>query len=364
MCDLVVLGCGTAGVACLRELARDPLSRRLRSVTLVDRARIREANAITCPPYAGHEGCPKSERLSELAAGWLGGDARLTWLLASVESLPWRQLIAGAGAGSGTSGSKEEKAGLGTPHWMERLGGPSNEGFGQPHYVVDRPGERKTNPAEQGLFSSVPNPAFSSGGAMIALIGLDDWDSRLCAIEDLRRVASEAPAGARLAGALAIQVGLERGQAQVSVFGPLWDDPCPACGLSVLPRKEPCVALDGEGRLLRGDLQREARAAALLVREIVADCLTAGTISPQWVNTKTNLWAAEGAEDFQRLTHRGRRCPSCLGPHSPNTPLRWDVPSPAGAARDATAGHRARAAPILRPPQDGARAVSPGVPSG
>ena len=253
---LAIVGCGTAGVACVRELTQAPTAPRIGSFTLVDRSDIREVNANTCPEYAGHAGRPKSLRLAELAAQWLGRKVPIRWLRASVEALPWQQLIASTGA----------------------------EGH-------------------RGV------------GPMIAVAGLDDWESRLCLIEELRRAAP-------LAGRpiVAIQCGLDRNEAQVSVFGMVWSDPCPACGLNVLPETEPCTG--------RGDLQREARAAAALVSEIVAAFLSGPGASQAWLNTKTNLVVAkDGGDGFRRLTHFGRRQPGCLGPHSPNGPLRWDPAS-------------------------------------
>ncbi len=263
---LAIFGCGTVGVACTRELAQAPTAACIGALTAVDRADIREVNAITCPEYAGHPGRPKSLRLAELAAGWLGRKVPTRWLKASVEALPWPQVIASTGA----------------------------EGH-------------------RGV------------GPMIAVAGLDDWEARVTLIEELRRAAP-------LAGRpiVAIQCGLDRGQAQVAVFGMAWSDPCPACGLNVLPETEPCTSLDPQGLLARGDLQREARAAAAIVSEIVAALLDGPGASQAWLNTKTNLVAAQdGGGDFRRLTHFARHQPGCLGPHSANGPLRWDLRSSA-----------------------------------
>lgn len=270
---LAVIGCGTVGVAVTRELTHAPTAPGIGCLTLVDGADIREVNAITCPEYAGHAGRPKSLRLAELGAEWLQRNLPIRWLRAKVEALPWEQVIASPSAG-------------------------------------DR------------------------GTLTVVIIGLDDWDSRLIVVEELRRFAP-------LAGGpvLAIQCGLDRDQAQVAVFGTSWDDPCPACGLSLLPSTEPCVALDAEGRLLRGALRREAHAAAALVAEIVAACLNGPHGLQAWVNTKTSLLAKPpGSDTFLRSTHLGRHQPLCLGPHSPNGPLRWDPASV--ALRRAGAGRK------------------------
>lgn len=151
----------------------------------------------------------------------------------------------------------------------------------------------------------------------IVLVGLDRWASRLAVAEDLRRHCG--------CGRTAmIQVGLDRGQAGVAVFGCRFADPCPACGLGTLPESEPCVVLGANNQLLRGNLHSEAAAAADVVRQVVADIL-AGRAGG-WVNTKTNLVAAQppGGGRYRRFTRRRRRVAGCLGPHSPATPIRWD----------------------------------------
>lgn len=261
---LLVAGCGTVGLACTSELAKTDSAPGIASLTLVDRCDIREPNAITCPPYAGHVGRPKSQRLAELASEWLPRSAPIRWLRASVETMPWPQLLASLG----------------------------------------------------------------DGAPLIAVAGLDDWDSRVTLVADLRRAAAEATMHAAI-----IQCGLDRGQAQVAVFSADWSDPCPACGLNVLPEPDACVAYDAAGQLLRGDLQREARAAAQLVAEIVADLLRPSAAGRGWTNTKTNLTAeAGGANGFRRFTHTARRQPGCLGPHSPVGPLRWGREKAAAAS--------------------------------
>ena len=153
-------------------------------------------------------------------------------------------------------------------------------------------------------------------GMRVAIIGLDDWQARLTVIEGLRVVASEGGGDA-----LVIQVGLDKDQAGVCVFGCEWNDPCPACGLPTLPANEPCVVQDPERRLLRGNLQREAQAAAALVCQIIAEHCNAAGSSP-WTNTKTNLIAVRpGVTEFRHFRRARMRMSSCLGPHSAQGPI-------------------------------------------
>ena len=51
--SLIVVGCGTANLACVRALAHSPVGEALDEVSLIDPASIREHNAVTCPEYAG-----------------------------------------------------------------------------------------------------------------------------------------------------------------------------------------------------------------------------------------------------------------------------------------------------------------------
>ncbi len=68
--SLLAVGCGTANLACVRALASSAAAEGLCWVGLVDPSAIRELNAVTCPEYAGHAGCPKVERLAELVRAW------------------------------------------------------------------------------------------------------------------------------------------------------------------------------------------------------------------------------------------------------------------------------------------------------
>ena len=257
---LYFCGCGTASYAVVRRLARSAPAKSLAGATFIDQASIRDNNIVTCKLYAGHVGRPKSVRLAELMNDRLGGGACVKAEVASVESMDWHRAISSA---DGTNGQND----------------------------------------------AVP----------IVVIALDDWASRLCVIEDLRTVASDFAAGI-----ISIQVGLDSGQAQVSVFGSAWNNVCPACGLLALPQKEACVLYTEKGNLLRGDLQREADAAALLVAEVIADHLT-GPPARDWANTKTNL-TVDGLDGSHiRITRKRYHVPGCLGPHSAVVPVRWDL---------------------------------------
>lgn len=154
-------------------------------------------------------------------------------------------------------------------------------------------------------------------GLPIVVVGLDDWNGRVAVVEDIRQAAP----WLRVPPVI-VQVGLDLGAASVCVFGPAWDDACPACGLAALPQEASCVAFTDSGCLLRGDLQPEARAAARLVAEIIAGCV-AGRPADWPPGTKMNLVADAGGA-FRRMTRRRARVPGCLGPHSPDVPERWD----------------------------------------
>jgi hypothetical protein len=166
-------------------------------------------------------------------------------------------------------------------------------------------------------------PTGQAGRPCIVLVGLDDWQSRLIVAEDMRYHAAAAGRSAVM-----IQVGLDRDQAQVCVYGSAYGDPCPACGVLSLPGREPCVVYLAGNKLLRGNLRCEARAAARLVRKIVCGLVQPGPGEGAWVNTKTNLCARRsrpaGGPAFERLTRTRRMTPGCLGPHSPHGPVRWD----------------------------------------
>jgi hypothetical protein len=254
--SLVVAGCGTVSLASMRALARAGALGAFDTVGLIDPAVIRDVNAHTCPEYAGHRGKYKVARLAELMREWCG-ELNVTLFAEDVEDVDWKGL-------------------------------------------VKRP-EGKSDPARP----------------VVVLIGLDDWQSRMHVIEDLRHAAPGRPDVAP------VQVGVERDQAQVTVFGNRWLDACPACGLLELPASEPCTVFSSEGQLVRGDLQREALSAAELVAEIVVGLLAAGESACSWVGTKTNLHAiSPGSRQFTRHMRRRMRVDGCLGPHSTATPMR------------------------------------------
>ena len=252
---LAVVGCGTVGHWGSLDLMSSGAADRLTGATFIDRALIRERNAITCPGYAGHADRPKSERLEELARRLIRGQTRTRSVICGVDRIDWGDVLPAGGADG-----------------------------------------RRAN---------------------IVLVGLDDWGARLTVAEDLRRHA--AGAGIEV---VSIQIGLDKGQAQVCVYGSRHADPCPACWLPSLPGKQPCVVFTSDNALLRGDLHREAREAARLVRRIVTDLLRG---SEAWTNTKTNLTAGGRVRGgFERLTReRCRMMPGCHGPHFARGPMRW-----------------------------------------
>jgi len=261
--SLLAVGCGTANLACVRAVASGAVAEGLRWVGLVDPSAIRELNAVTCPEYAGHAGRPKVERLAELVGEWLAPPP-VAIFPHYLEEVDWQQVL--------------------------RVGSSDAEHGGGP-------------------------PA----GPLVVLIGLDDWGSRLRLVEQLRHAAALRPA------ILPVQVAVDRDEAQVTVLGNRWEDACPACGIFPLPQSEPCVLLGQGGQPVRGDLDREARAAAALVAEIVGDYVAAGGMGCFWVGRKTNLQAeSPGSRRLARHTHGRTRVGGCMGPHATATPIRPD----------------------------------------
>ena len=253
---LLVAGCGTAGLAVLSAVAsRAGLRSTLRGIACVDNGRVETRNMTTCPELEGYVGRAKSVAAANLADRLLPESARVITSMRDVEDVDWEELLRSISHGE----------------------------------TVDH---------------------------VVALLALDDWSSRLCLVEDLRRMAPRMTACLTI-----IQVGLERNLAQVSVFGPNWTDRCPACGLASLPASEPCSVLDEKRQPARGALQRERRAAASHVCRVLEDLQTAGREHP-WRNTKTNLEAlAPAGRGFRSFTRRKFQVAGCLGPHSPDTPL-------------------------------------------
>ena len=254
--SLVAAGCGTVNLACVRALAQAPIAEALDGASLIDPAVIRELNALTCPEYAGHRDQYKVERLAELVRAWRG-ELPITLSAQDVEDVDWKGLL------------------------------------------------------------EVQVEGRAAARLIVVLIGLDNWQSRLNVIEDLRHTGS--------AEVLPIQVSVERDQAQVAVFGNRWADACPACPMAFVPPSETCTLFSPEGELVRGDLQREARAAAELVTRIVTDQLAANGTASSWVATKTNLHAERpGSRRFNLYTRTRIHMDNCNGPHSAATPIRWD----------------------------------------
>jgi hypothetical protein len=160
----------------------------------------------------------------------------------------------------------------------------------------------------------------AQGHKLIVVAGLDRWTSRMVLAEDLRHYKSRT-----LADPLLIQVGLDRRQASVAVFGCSFSDPCPACGLGSLPDPEPCVVVTAEEKLLRGNLHSEASAAAVLVRQIISDHIRVKCPSV-WINTKSNLTkSSSDKQKYDRFTRSSQMVPGCYGPHKAATPIRWDL---------------------------------------
>jgi molybdopterin/thiamine biosynthesis adenylyltransferase len=157
----------------------------------------------------------------------------------------------------------------------------------------------------------------------VVVVGLDDWNARLAVAEDLRASDREV---------LVAQVGLERGSAQVFVTGNDPRDPCPACGLLVLPGSEPCVAYGAEGDLVRGDLRREVAAAGEVVAEVIADLARNGE-SGSRRSGKTYLFL-DGNGGVRRRTRRAAMRDGCPGPHAGAPPVRWDHLAALGGRRE------------------------------
>lgn len=258
---LVLLGAGTANYHILAQLAHSSqLARLIRHIVICDRATIRVENAITCPLYRGHVHEPKCSRLGALAVRRFGvAKPLISTIHRRVEEVSWDDVLA--------PGSVRHRR------------------------------------------------------MIFVLIGLDNWQSRLTAMEDLRRHTVTHPDHRDTL--VFIQVGLDLSQASIAVLGASYDDPCPACGKHGLPEPQPCVARTQERRLLRGNLRCEARAAGRCVRRIVED-LALRTPRSTWLNTKTNLVADPGARIFRQFTRSCQYQVQCLGPHNSAGPLRWE----------------------------------------
>ncbi|GIW89855.1 MAG: hypothetical protein KatS3mg109_0287 [Pirellulaceae bacterium] len=261
---IVVAGCGTVGLAVARAIAQGQSVLRCRKMTFIDGDVIRPHNAITCPEYTNRQGEPKALTLAELVRHWSGRSIDCQALCCRVEDVDWLEIA-----------------------------GSANR-------------------------SALP----------VVVMALDDWSSRLALVHDVRsfvqRVRNDDRAGRDESDWLVpvLQVSVERHQAQVSVFGSSWDDPCPACGLGNLPVTEPCVVFDTEGRSIRGTLHEEAKAAARLVMDLLC-VLCSGQLAAHSVNVKCNLWAeTSSVGGFARVCRAKTRVVTCLGPHHPAGPQR------------------------------------------
>ncbi len=128
---LIQAGCGTVGYHCGTRLAGSSLATSLEGVITIDRARISNNNAVSCPEYAGHVDEPKSRCL----AGILGARAgvRVAAHVEDIEDADWPALVSPGGA-------------------------------------VESESECLT----------------------VVIIGLDDWSARLSVIERLRQLAGAA----------------------------------------------------------------------------------------------------------------------------------------------------------------------------
>jgi hypothetical protein len=244
-------GTGTAGLAAARALFRAPFELWPREVLLIDCGSVEEHNAMTCPEYARYFGWLKGLAAQDLIRIWTRGHVGTEVFDGHVEEMDW--------------GS-----------WV---------------------------------FSGEPDEL------LVSLAGLDDFQSRICLVQDLRALAAE-----RRPKVIHIQIGLARDMGVVSTFGNRLEDPCPACFLPHLPVREPCVVLGKGGTLVRGDLQREAWACARLAVRIVCECL-GGRIA-RWVNGKTSFTASVAG--FRRKARRRQAMPGCYGAHYVTTPIRWD----------------------------------------
>ena len=116
--SLIVVGCGTANLACVRALARSESAKGLDRATLIDPAPVRAVNADTCPEYAGRAGEPKVERLAELIGEWFPA-ARTTRLDRDVEDVDWRNVLELNGAGG--AAAKPRVTLIGLDDWGSRL---------------------------------------------------------------------------------------------------------------------------------------------------------------------------------------------------------------------------------------------------
>src|SRR5438105_10872327 len=113
---LFVCGCGTVGFTCTDRLTVSPVARGLEALTLIDRAIIRPANGITCPGYVAHVGRAKSSRLEEIARERLTEDGLVRSLVQDVEGLDWPALL-----GQPHESPRIDVVLIGLDNWQSRL---------------------------------------------------------------------------------------------------------------------------------------------------------------------------------------------------------------------------------------------------
>ena len=270
--DCLIFGAGTVGYWVVKELSGSFFRDRIERLVIVDRSRVKTKSAITCPEYGRNSahGRFKSSALAELARDWFERpDLEIEGVNGCIEEFPWDRFVR-----------------------------KRNRSFREPETDLGGP--------ETFLF-----------------VGLDDWSSRVVACGDVRRAASRLAEDSDPHRPLipALQIGLDRNEASVFIFGSDCTDPCPACGLPFLPETEPCVVFDERGRLLRGNLRREARAAARTAVE-GAQRLAVGDRS--LLNTKTSLFLDPESERFRIVRRLCVRRERCWGPHDEAAPVSWE----------------------------------------
>jgi hypothetical protein len=127
-----------------------------------------------------------------------------------------------------------------------------------------------------------------------------------------------------------VSMGLDRDRFSLTVLGGGYDSPCPVCGI-VAGEPQACVLLDEAGRLLRGDLQREARAATSHVVGVLASLGQGDAgVSKQWLDTRLSGHAPGGEGGWRCHVVRARRQKECLGPHGPALSVDWGAALGAG----------------------------------
>jgi len=245
----------------VNALTKSLFVNQLAELLICDKARIRKTNTITCPLYADHVGEYKSECLTHLARQGLGKHT----------AIKAHSLVS----------------------WIEKLD-----------------------------WYDLLDSRTDEGGHIVVLVGLDNWSGRLSVTQDIRAYAAARPNWAERI--TQIQIGIDRCQASVSVFGSSFAQVCPACGKAQpLPTPEPCACFNERRELVRGTLLPEASSAAQAACYLIGAILSGQRAA--WINTKTNLVGHESDPCLSpKLTRVCQSTPGCLGAHTPVSPLRWD----------------------------------------